>query len=142
MISTSDSHILWNVCREQLLQKDEEIKAAQQFNNGGKSRNWDLIKQKITTAKVTRRTFLMFIENTNKYHKITDALSVLKYEVNGKKVNVLRPLGEGGFSQVYEVYDKVEVKVYFPSHFTSIQLEGKKHFCLENSSPKDPEREK
>ena len=95
------------VCREQLLQKEEEIKAAQQFNNGGKSRNWDLIKQKITTAKVTRRTFLMFIENTNKYHKITDALSVLKYEVNGKKVSVLRPLGEGGFSQVYEVYDKV-----------------------------------
>ena len=39
--------------------------------------------------------------------QISDALSVLKYEVNGKKVNVLRPLGEGGYSQVYEVYDKV-----------------------------------
>merc|ERR1711879_904417 len=55
---------------------------------GQKSKNWNLIKQKITTAK------------------ISDALSVLKYEVNGKKVNVLRPLGEGGYSQVYEVYDK------------------------------------
>ena len=52
MISTSDSDILWNVCREQLLQKDEEIKAAQRLNNGQKSKNWDLIKKKITTAKV------------------------------------------------------------------------------------------
>ena len=75
-------------------------------------------------------------------HQITDALSVLKYEVNGKKVNVLRPLGEGGFSQVYEVYDKVDGKVFFPSHFISFQLEGKKHLCLENSSSEDPEREK
>merc|ERR1712012_507730 len=56
--------------------------------NGQKSRNWELIKQKITKAK------------------ISDALSVLKYEVNGKKVNVLRPIGEGGYSQVFEVYDK------------------------------------
>ena len=27
--------------------------------------------------------------------------------MNNKKVNVLRPLGEGGYSQVYEVYDQV-----------------------------------
>ena len=41
------------------------------------------------------------------FQQISDALSVLKYEVNNKKVNVLRPLGEGGYSQVYEVYDQV-----------------------------------
>ena len=52
------------------------------------SRNWDLIRNKITEAK------------------ISDALSVLKYEINGKKVSVLRPLGDGGYSDVYEVYDK------------------------------------
>ena len=52
------------------------------------TRNWDLIRNKITEAK------------------ISDALSVLKYEINGKKVSVLRPLGDGGYSDVYEVYDK------------------------------------
>lgn len=36
---------------------------------------------------------------------------MLKYTVNGKTVNVLRPLGEGGYSQVYEVYDKSK-KIY------------------------------
>ena len=31
--------------------------------------------------------------------------------MNNKKVNVLRPLGEGGYSQVYEVYDQVWITV-------------------------------
>lgn len=74
--------------REQIFELNKKIEINKNIVNGQKSRNWDIIKQKITTAK------------------ISDALSVLKYEVNGKKVNVLRPLGEGGYSQVYEVYDK------------------------------------
>ena len=77
------------VFRELVFEKQRQMEMNNNIVNGQKSRNWDLIKQKITTAK------------------ISDALSVLKYEVNGKKVNVLRPLGEGGYSQVYEVYDKV-----------------------------------
>ena len=52
MISTDGSQVVWTVCREQLLQKEEEIKAAQNFQRGQKSKNWDIIKKKITTAKV------------------------------------------------------------------------------------------
>ena len=53
LISKDGALVLWIVCRERLLQKEEEIKAAKHFNNGQKSKNWDIIKQKITTAKVT-----------------------------------------------------------------------------------------
>ena len=69
--------------RQAILEKEE----LQEMNLGGKSRNWDMLKKKITSAK------------------ITDALTALKFEVNGKKFTALRPLGEGGYSQIYEVYN-------------------------------------
>ena len=72
---------------------------------GQQSKNWDFIKKRITSAKVASR-FVIYIYKTSNF-QISDALSVLKYRVNGKSVNVLRPIGEGGYSQVYEVYDKV-----------------------------------
>ena len=74
--------------RQAIFAMNERAEMIQNFVGGNKSKNWDLIKKKITSAK------------------ITDALTVPKYEVNGKKVTVLRFLGEGGYSQVYEVYDK------------------------------------
>lgn len=79
--------------RQAIIAMQERMEMNQNIDAGHKSKNWDIIKKKITSAK------------------ITDALTVLKYEVNGKKVTVLRPLGEGGYSQVYEVYDK-EKKIY------------------------------
>ena len=86
---------------------NKKIENNKNIVNGQKSRNWDIIKQKITTAKVKivkyNFSLISFVGV-----QISDALSVLKYEVNGKKVSVLRPLGEGGYSQVYEVYDKVK----------------------------------
>ena len=74
--------------RQAIFAMNERAEMNQNFVGGNKSKNWDLIKKKITSAK------------------ITDALTVLKYEVNGKKVTALRLLGEGGYSQVYEVYDQ------------------------------------
>ena len=38
-------------------------------------------------------------------HRLREALSSAKLYVNGKKLTILRPLGEGGYSMVYEVYD-------------------------------------
>ena len=88
-----------------------EKQMRQNIKQGHKSKNWDLIKQKITTAKVKGDINILIFFNrlldNNNFQQISDALSVLKYEVNNKKVNVLRPLGEGGYSQVYEVYDQV-----------------------------------
>ena len=74
--------------RQAILDMQKRVEQADNVKSGQKSKNWDMIKKKITTAK------------------ITEALTALKFEVNGKKVTVLRPLGEGGYSQVYEVYDK------------------------------------
>lgn len=74
--------------RQAILDKEDLIKANnRQGWHGAKSKNWDIIKKKLTTAK------------------ITDALTTLKFEVNGQKYTVLRPLGQGGFSQVFEVYN-------------------------------------
>ena len=61
--------------------------AQQNLMHGQKSKHWDMLKKKITSAK------------------ISDALTALKFEVNGRKFTALRPLGEGGYSQVFEVYD-------------------------------------
>ena len=65
-----------------------------------------LLKKKITSAK------------------ITEALTILKYEVNGIRVTVLRPLGEGGYSQVYEVYDKE--KKMFALKVVDLSLQSEK----------------
>ena len=93
---------------------NKKIEINKNIVNGQKSRNWDIIKQKITTAKVkVEKYFFLFSLDV---FQISDALSVLKYEVNGKKVSVLRPLGEGGYSQVYEVYDKVKRSSIFISN--------------------------
>ena len=93
---------------------NKKIEINKNIVNGQKSRNWDIIKQKITTAKVKVENYF-FLFSLDVF-QISDALSVLKYEVNGKKVSVLRPLGEGGYSQVYEVYDKVKRSSIFISN--------------------------
>ena len=57
------------------------------MGKGQETKNWDLVKKKIMNAK------------------ITDALTALKFEVNGQRITALRMLGEGGYSQVFEVYN-------------------------------------
>ena len=39
------------------------MKAAQYFQKGQKSKNWDIIKKKITTAKVNSRTYITIAMN-------------------------------------------------------------------------------
>ena len=79
--------------RQAILSMQKRVEEAGNVGPRARSTNWDMIKQKITSAK------------------ITEALTALKYEVNGKTVTVLRLLGEGGYSQVYEVYDS-EKKIF------------------------------
>ena len=73
--------------RQAIFDQDKQIAANMNELAGQKSRNWDMLKKTITSAK------------------ITDALTALKFVVNGKKYTVLRPLGQGGYSQVFEVYN-------------------------------------
>ena len=73
--------------RQAIFDTDKQIEANMNELRGQKSKNWDMLKKTITSAK------------------ITDALTVLKFVVNGKKYTVLRPLGQGGYSQVFEVYN-------------------------------------
>ena len=68
--------------RQAILEKEELQEMNMNVMAGQQSRNWDMLKKKITSAK------------------ITDALTALKFEVNGKKFTALRPLGEGGYSQI------------------------------------------
>ena len=70
--------------RQAIFDQDKQNEANMNMN---KSRNWDMLKKTITSAK------------------ITDALTALKFVVNGKKYTALRPLGQGGYSQVFEVYN-------------------------------------
>ena len=72
--------------RQAIFDQDQQLETNIMLG-GQKSRNWDMLKKTITSAK------------------ITDALTVLKFVVNGKKYTVLRPLGQGGYSQVFEVYN-------------------------------------
>ena len=60
---------------------------------GKESRAWDVLKQRLATAKVE------------------EALLSAKVYVNEEKFTILRPLGEGGYSSVYEVYSQ-EKKLY------------------------------
>lgn len=73
--------------RQAIFDQDKQIAANMNELAGQKSRNWDMLKKTITSAK------------------ITDALTALKFVVNGKKYTALRPLGQGGYSQVFEVYN-------------------------------------
>ena len=73
--------------RQAILEKEQQIDHKMNVMAGQKSKNWDMLKKKLATAK------------------ITDALTALKFEVNGKMYTALKPLGEGGYSQVFEVYN-------------------------------------
>ena len=73
--------------RQAIFDQDKQIEANMNEARGQKSRNWDMLKKTITSAK------------------ITDALTALRFIVNGKKFTALRPLGQGGYSQVFEVYN-------------------------------------
>ena len=73
--------------RAAILEKEREKEQDRNVMAGRQSRNWQMLKQKITTAK------------------ISSALSTAKFVINGATYTALRPLGEGGYSQVYEVYD-------------------------------------
>ena len=92
--------------RNAILEMQQRGEMMKNVANGQKSRNWELLKKKITSAK------------------ITEALTILKYEVNGIRVTVLRPLGEGGYSQVYEVYDKE--KKMFALKVVDLSLQSEK----------------
>ena len=70
--------------RQAVLEKKDVVAAA---NARATSRNWGKIKEKIASAK------------------ISEAISSPKFELNGMKYTVLRALGQGGYSQVYEVFD-------------------------------------
>ena len=74
--------------REAIFNMQKKIEDNQNTQQTGqKSRAWDALRQRIATAKVQ------------------EALSSAKLFVNGRKLTILRPLGEGGYSMVYEVYD-------------------------------------
>lgn len=79
--------------RELVLDMKAKIKCQQLAVPGQKSKAWDLLKKKINSAK------------------IEDALTSPKIYVNGHKFTILRPLGEGGYSTVYEVYSR-DKKLY------------------------------
>lgn len=79
--------------RELVLDIQAKIKCQQLAATGQKSKAWDLLKKKISSAK------------------IEDALTSQKVYVNGNKFTILRPLGEGGYSTVYEVYSR-DKKLY------------------------------
>ena len=73
--------------RQAILEREKEKEYNRNVMAGRKSKNWQMLKDKITSAK------------------ITEALNTLKFVVNGNTYTALRPLGEGGYSQVYEVYN-------------------------------------
>ena len=73
--------------RQAIFDQDKRNEANMNALAGQKSKNWDKLKKTITSAK------------------ITDALTTLKFVVNGEKFTALRPLGQGGYSQVFEVYN-------------------------------------
>ena len=73
--------------RQAIFDQDKRNEANMNALAGNKSKNWDKLKKTITSAK------------------ITDALTTLKFVVNGEKFTALRPLGQGGYSQVFEVYN-------------------------------------
>ena len=58
------------------------------FKKGSRSHSWSLVKQKLAVAKVD------------------EVLRSPKIFINGNKFTILQVLGEGGYSTVYEVYDK------------------------------------
>ncbi len=57
-------------------------------NNVAAGNNWNTLRSRLIRAK------------------ITDAFENLKFEVQGKTYTALRTLGEGGYSKVYEVFNK------------------------------------
>ena len=73
--------------RDAIMEMQMKIEHAQLMNGGKKSKAWNVLKQKLVTAKVE------------------EALTSPKVFINGKKFTILRLLGEGGYSCVYEVYD-------------------------------------
>ena len=46
-----------------------------------------------------------FLRNQLVSAKVREAFSVIKFELKGRKLQVLRELGEGGYSKVFEVFD-------------------------------------
>lgn len=79
--------------RETILNMQTRWEHNQLVETGQKSKGWIVLKQKLASAK------------------IEEALTSAKVYVNGKKFNILRHLGEGGYSNVYEVYD-TNKKIY------------------------------
>ena len=74
--------------REAIFDMQKKIEDNQNAGYMGQTSGaWDTLKQRLASAKVE------------------EALSSAKLYVNGKKLTILRPLGEGGYSMVYEVYD-------------------------------------
>lgn len=73
--------------REAIIDMQMKIEHAQLMNAGKRSKAWNVLKQRLVTAKVE------------------EALTAPKVYVNGRKFTILRLLGEGGYSCVYEVYD-------------------------------------
>ena len=92
--------------RQHILDQGQLAEANMNGHRGHKSKNWDMLKKTITNAK------------------ITDALTALRFMVNGKRYTVLRPLGEGGFSQVFEVYNSQ--KELFALKVTNLRSQSEK----------------
>ena len=62
------------------------------------SKSWNVIKQKLARARVE------------------EALTSPKIFINGNKFTILQVLGQGGYSTVYEVYDKDKNLLRFIIH--------------------------
>ena len=84
-----------NKAAESPIQKNEEPK------------NLD-IKNKVTSTLLADNQIHSwgFLRNQLVSAKVREAFSVIKFELNGRKLQVLRELGEGGYSKVFEVFDE------------------------------------
>ena len=65
------------------------------------------IKNKVTSTLLADNQIHSwgFLRNQLVSAKVREAFSVIKVELKGRKLQVLRELGEGGYSKVFEVFD-------------------------------------
>ena len=87
------------------------VHKARKGSPGGYSKNGSEAEL-VTNAKMSilnggeRRTSWGDLRRSIVQSKISDALSHLKFKVNGKTYAAIKVIGEGGFSKVYEVFNR------------------------------------
>ena len=90
---------------------ERSISKVEQDNDDKKNlvpnKNLD-VKNKVTSSLLADNQIHSwgFLRNQLVSAKVREAFSVIKLELKGRKLQVLRELGEGGYSKVFEVFDE------------------------------------